>query len=81
MIGGHNILLDFTLAALRHAPRIFDRDLRRRRLYRAAAGYAEADFLTRRAAGDIVMRLEAILRDFPRAVDLRTLFAKWYLRS
>ncbi|MCA6295141.1 MAG: methyltransferase domain-containing protein, partial [Phenylobacterium sp.] len=29
-----------------------------------------ADFLKRRAAGDIVMRLEAIMRDFPRAVDL-----------
>jgi SAM-dependent methyltransferase len=51
-------------------PRIFDRDLLRRRLDRAAPGYAEADFLKRRAAGDIVMRLEAIMRDFPRAVDL-----------
>jgi SAM-dependent methyltransferase len=51
-------------------PRIFDRDLLRRRLDRAAPGYAGADFLKRRAAGDIVMRLEAILRDFPRAVDL-----------
>ena len=51
-------------------PRIFDRDLLRRRLDRAAPGYARADFLKRRAAGDIVMRLEAIMRDFPRAVDL-----------
>jgi SAM-dependent methyltransferase len=51
-------------------PRIFDRDLLRRRLDRAAPGYAGADFLKRRAAGDIVMRLEAIMRDFPRAVDL-----------
>ena len=51
-------------------PRIFDRDLLRRRLDRAAPGFAGADFLKRRAAGDIVMRLEAIMRDFPRAVDL-----------
>jgi len=51
-------------------PRIFDRDLLRRRLDRAAAAFAGADFLKRRAAGDIVMRLEAIMRDFPRAVDL-----------
>jgi SAM-dependent methyltransferase len=51
-------------------PRIFDRDLLRRRLDRAAPRYAGADFLKRRAAGDIVMRLEAIMRDFPRAVDL-----------
>jgi SAM-dependent methyltransferase len=51
-------------------PRIFDRDLLRRRLDRAAPVYAGADFLKRRAAGDIVMRLEAIMRDFPRAVDL-----------
>ena len=51
-------------------PRIFDRDLLRRRLDRAAPGYPGADFLKRRAAGDIVMRLEAIMRDFPRAVDL-----------
>jgi SAM-dependent methyltransferase len=51
-------------------PRIFDRELLRRRLDRAAPGYAGADFLKRRAAGDIVMRLEAIMRDFPRAVDL-----------
>jgi SAM-dependent methyltransferase len=51
-------------------PRIFDRDLLRRRLDRAAPGYSGADFLKRRAAGDIVMRLEAIMRDFPRAVDL-----------
>ena len=51
-------------------PRIFDRELLRRRLDRAARGFAGADFLKRRAAGDIVMRLEAIMRDFPRAVDL-----------
>jgi SAM-dependent methyltransferase len=51
-------------------PRLFDRALHRRRLDRAAAGYGGADFLKRRAAEDAVDRLEAILRDFPRAVDL-----------
>lgn len=51
-------------------PRIFDRDLLRARLDRAAPGYAAADFLKARAAEDAVIRLEAIMRDFPRAVDL-----------
>jgi SAM-dependent methyltransferase len=51
-------------------PRLFDRALHRKRLDRAAAGYAGADFLQRRAAQDIVERLEPILQDFPRAVDL-----------
>lgn len=51
-------------------PRIFDRDLLRARLDRAAPGYAAADFLKRRAAEDAVVRLEAIMREFPRAVDL-----------
>ena len=51
-------------------PRLFDRDLLRARLDRAAPGYAAADFLKRRAAEDAVVRLEAIMRDFPRAVDL-----------
>jgi SAM-dependent methyltransferase len=51
-------------------PRLFDRALHRKRLDRAAAGYADADFLQRRAAEDIVERLEPILRDFPLAVDL-----------
>ena len=51
-------------------PRLFDRDLLRTRLDRAAPGYAAADFLKARAAEDAVMRLEAIMRDFPRAVDL-----------
>lgn len=51
-------------------PRIFDRDLHRVRLDRAAPGYAAADFLKARAAEDAVVRLEAIMRDFPRAVDL-----------
>ncbi len=51
-------------------PRLFNRDLLRTRLNRAAAVYANADFLKRRAAEDAVVRLEAIMRDFPLAVDL-----------
>lgn len=51
-------------------PRLFDRDLLRARLDRAAPGYAAADFLKARAAEDAVVRLEAIMRDFARAVDL-----------
>ena len=51
-------------------PPLFDRDLHRKRLDRAAAGFAEAGFLKRRAAADLVERLEAILRNFPLAVDL-----------
>ncbi|HEX8569720.1 MAG TPA: methyltransferase domain-containing protein [Caulobacteraceae bacterium] len=52
------------------APVLFDRALHRRRLDRAAPQFAAADFLKRRAAEDAVFRLEAILRDFPVAVDL-----------
>jgi SAM-dependent methyltransferase len=51
-------------------PRLFDRALHRRRLGRAAPGYAAAGFLKRRAAEDIVERLAAVRRDFPVAVDL-----------
>jgi SAM-dependent methyltransferase len=51
-------------------PRLFDRTLHRRRLARAATGYAQANFLKRRAAADLVERLEAVRRDFPIAVDL-----------
>jgi SAM-dependent methyltransferase len=51
-------------------PRLFDRALHRKRLDRAAGDYAAADFLQRRAALDLVERLEAIMRDFPVAVDL-----------
>jgi SAM-dependent methyltransferase len=50
------------------APRLFDRALHRRRLARAARGYA--GFLKDRAAGDIVERLEAVQRRFDVAVDL-----------
>lgn len=52
------------------APRLFDRTLHRKRLDRAARGFAQADFLHRRAAQDLAWRLEAIMRDFPRAVEL-----------
>jgi SAM-dependent methyltransferase len=51
-------------------PRLFDRDLHRARLDRAAPAYGAADFLKARAAADAVERLEAIMRDFPLAVDL-----------
>jgi SAM-dependent methyltransferase len=51
-------------------PLIFDRTLHRRRLDRAARGFADADFLHARAAMDMVERLEPILRDFPVAVEL-----------
>ena len=51
-------------------PFLFDRGLHRRRLDRAAPRIAGADFLRARAAGDLVERLEAIMRSFPLAVDL-----------
>jgi len=51
-------------------PLLFDRVLHRKRLDRAAGGFAGADFLHRRAALDIAERLEPILQDFPLAVDL-----------
>jgi SAM-dependent methyltransferase len=51
-------------------PRLFDRALHRRRLDRAAPAYGGADFLKARAADDAVERLEAIMREFPLAVDL-----------
>jgi SAM-dependent methyltransferase len=51
-------------------PVIFDRRLHARRLDRAGAGFAAADFLKRRAALDIVERLEAVNRRFPLAADL-----------
>jgi SAM-dependent methyltransferase len=51
-------------------PRIFDRTLHRRRLDRAARDFGAADFLHRRAALDLAERLEAIMRDFPLAVEL-----------
>ena len=51
-------------------PRLFDRTLHRKRLDRAAAGFGQADFLHRRAALDLAERLEAIMREFPLAVEL-----------
>lgn len=51
-------------------PRLFDRDLRRRRLDRTVATWRAADFLHRRAAEDAADRLSAILRRFPLAVEL-----------
>lgn len=52
------------------SPLLFDRALHRARLDRAAPDFASADFLKARAAQDVVMRLETILRRFPVAVDL-----------
>jgi SAM-dependent methyltransferase len=51
-------------------PRLFDRARHCLRLTRAAPRFAAASFLKRRAAEDIVERLEAVRRDFPVAVDL-----------
>ena len=51
-------------------PVLFDRALHRRRLDRAASAYGAAGFLKSRAAEDAVVRLEAIMRRFPLAVDL-----------
>ncbi len=51
-------------------PRIFDRALHRRRLRRAARAFSGADFLKRRATEDLVVRLSAVTRSFPIAVDL-----------
>src|ERR1700748_3965196 len=51
-------------------PRLFDRDLHRARLDRAASGYGAPAFLKARAAEDAVERLDVIMREFPLAVDL-----------
>jgi SAM-dependent methyltransferase len=51
-------------------PLLFDRALHRRRLDRAAAGFAEAGFLKTRAAADVVERVAGIMRSFRVAVDL-----------
>src|SRR5258708_1311910 len=51
-------------------PRLFDRDLHRLRLARAAPTLAGADFLKVRAAEDLAVRLTAINRRFPLARDL-----------
>ena len=58
------------------APRLFDRALLRQRQARAHAaarrGAASADFLLTRSAADVADRLDAILRNFDRALDLGT---------
>ncbi|WP_295226751.1 methyltransferase domain-containing protein [uncultured Brevundimonas sp.] len=51
-------------------PRIFDALRRQARLARSAARFPQADFLHARAAANAAESLEAILRDFPVAVDL-----------
>jgi SAM-dependent methyltransferase len=51
-------------------PRLFDRDIHRLRLDRAARKFAQADFLKVRAAEDLAARLAVINRRFPVAVDL-----------
>ncbi|MDQ2859752.1 MAG: methyltransferase domain-containing protein [Pseudomonadota bacterium] len=51
-------------------PRLFDRDLHRLRLNRAARGFAGAGFLKRAAAEDLASRLAAVNRSFAIAVDL-----------
>lgn len=54
-------------------PRLFDARRRAARLARAARRFADADFLHRRAAEHMAQDLNAILRDFPAAVDVSAL--------
>jgi SAM-dependent methyltransferase len=51
-------------------PGLFDRDLHRRRLTRAAPNYDSADFIKARASEDLALRLAAINRRFSVAADL-----------
>jgi SAM-dependent methyltransferase len=51
-------------------PRIFDAARRQARLAQSAARFGQADFLHARAAANAAESLEAILRDFPVAVDI-----------
>jgi SAM-dependent methyltransferase len=48
----------------------FDRALRRRRRDRAARRFADADYLHRMAADDLLERLDSVTRRFDRALDL-----------
>jgi SAM-dependent methyltransferase len=48
----------------------FDRVLRRRRRDRSAKRFAEADYLHRMAADDLLERLDSVTRRFERALDL-----------
>jgi len=59
-----------TSASSSAPPRIFDARRREARLARAAHRLGQADFLHVRAAENAAGSLEAILRDFPVAVDL-----------
>lgn len=49
---------------------LFDRALLAQRRGRAAARFCKHDFLLARAAEDLVERLGAVVRDFPRALDI-----------
>jgi len=51
-------------------PQLFDRQLLRRRRERVQAQFAGVDFLFRRAAEDMLERIDIILRQFPLALDL-----------
>ena len=51
-------------------PALFDRELRQRRLHRAARTLKNANFLRRRAAEDAADRLLTIVRHFPAAVEV-----------
>jgi SAM-dependent methyltransferase len=58
------------MAAPPSPPRLFDRELHRKRLDRAARDFANADFLQRRVATDVAERLATVNKSFPLAVDL-----------
>jgi SAM-dependent methyltransferase len=55
---------------LQNPPQIFDRALLRARLARAWRAGEPCDFLVARAAEDLIFRLSAIARSFPRTLDL-----------
>ncbi len=52
------------------APKLFDRTALRRNRTRAAAGFAEHDFLLREVGGRLLERLGETMGDFPLALDL-----------
>jgi SAM-dependent methyltransferase len=64
----HDALHDYSSAMSQDAP--FDRRLRRLRRDRAAARFAQADYLHRLAADELIERLDFVKRDFRRALDL-----------
>lgn len=59
-------------AGMTSAPRLFDRQLQRRRLSKALRGGAYGDFLLVRAVDDLTERLSAVKRRFGTALDLGT---------